>query len=51
MDKTLIRKIMYYAGTVLLFLVLAYGFVPEVLTGKVVIRATSPATGACRRRL
>ena len=36
MDKTLIRKIMYYAGTVLLFLVLAYGFVPEVLTGKVV---------------
>ena len=27
---------MYYAGTVLLFLVLAYGFVPEVLTGKVV---------------
>ncbi len=30
------RKIGIYAGIVLLFLALAYGFVPEVLTGKVV---------------
>lgn len=30
------KKIGIYAGIVLLFLVLAYGFVPEVLTGKVV---------------
>ena len=36
MNKTLMRKIGIYAGIVLLFLVLAYGFVPEVLTGKVV---------------
>lgn len=36
MDKTLMKKIGIYAGIVLLFLVLAYGFVPEVLTGKVV---------------
>lgn len=36
MDKTLMKKIGIYAGIALLFLVLAYGFVPEVLTGKVV---------------
>ena len=36
MDKTLMKKIGIYAGIVLLFLVLAYGFVPEVLIGKVV---------------
>lgn len=36
MDKTLMKKIGIYAGIVLLFLVLSYGFVPEVLTGKVV---------------
>ncbi len=36
MNKTLMRKIGIYAGIVVLFLVLAYGFVPEVLTGKVV---------------
>ena len=36
MDKTLMKKIGIYAGIVLLFLVLAYGFVPEVLTGKIV---------------
>ena len=36
MNKTLVKKIGIYAGTVLLFLALAYGFVPEVLTGKVV---------------
>ena len=30
------KKIGIYAGIVLLFLVLAYGFVPEVLTGKIV---------------
>ncbi|HBN01359.1 MAG TPA: hypothetical protein DD383_01800 [Rikenellaceae bacterium] len=36
MDKTLMKKICTYAGIVLLFLALAYGFVPEVLTGKIV---------------
>ncbi len=36
MNKTLVKKIVMYAGIVLLFLVLAYGFVPEVLTGKIV---------------
>ncbi len=36
MDKTLMRKIGIYSGIVLLFLALAYGFVPEVLTGKIV---------------
>lgn len=36
MDKTLLKKIGIFAGIVVLFLVLAYGFVPEVLTGKVV---------------
>lgn len=36
MDKTLLKKICIYAGIAALFLVLAYGFVPEVLTGKVV---------------
>lgn len=36
MDKTLMKKIGIYAGIVLLLLVLAYGFVPEVLTGKIV---------------
>ena len=36
MDKTLMKKICTYAEIVLLFLALAYGFVPEVLTGKIV---------------
>ncbi len=36
MNKTLMKKIGIYAGIVLLFLALSYGFVPEVLTGKVV---------------
>ncbi len=36
MDKILMKKIGIYAGIVLLFLVLAYAFVPEVLTGKIV---------------
>ena len=36
MDKTLVKKIGIYAGIVVLFLVLAYGFVPDVLTGKIV---------------
>ena len=36
MNKTLIKKVAVYAGIVFLFLVLAYGFVPEVLTGKIV---------------
>ena len=35
MNKIL-KNILIYAGTVLLFLVLAYSFVPEVLSGKVV---------------
>ena len=35
MNKT-IKNILTYAGIVLLFLVLAYGYVPEVLSGKVV---------------
>ena len=35
MNKTL-KNILTYAGIVLLFLVLAYSFVPQVLTGKVV---------------
>ena len=30
MDKTLLKKIGIFAGIVVLFLVLAYGFVPEV---------------------
>ncbi len=36
MDKALFKKSGMYAGIALLFLVLAYGFVPEVLTGKIV---------------
>ena len=36
MNKTLIRNIGIYAGIVLLFAVLAYGFVPQVLEGKIV---------------
>ena len=36
MNKTLIRNIGIYAGIVLLFVVLAYGFVPQVLEGKIV---------------
>ena len=36
MGKKMIRKAAVYAGIALLFLALAYGFVPEVLTGKVV---------------
>ena len=36
MNKEMIKKILVYAGIVLLFLVLSYGFVPEVLSGKIV---------------
>ena len=36
MNKELTKKILIYAGIVLLFLVLAYGFVPQVLQGKIV---------------
>ncbi len=36
MNKELTKKILIYAGIVLLFLVLAYGFVPQVLSGKIV---------------
>lgn len=36
MDKGLVKKIATYAGIVLFLLVLAYAFVPEVLSGKVV---------------
>ena len=35
MNKTL-KNILLYGGIVLFFLVLAYGFVPEVLSGKIV---------------
>lgn len=34
--KPTLKKILTYAGIVLFFLVLAYGFVPQVLSGKVV---------------
>lgn len=36
MDKNLVRKIGMFAGIALLFLALAYGFVPQVLSGKIV---------------
>lgn len=36
MNKNLIKQVSVYAGIVLLFLILAYGFVPGVLQGKVV---------------
>ena len=36
MDKKIIKKILVYAGIILLFAVLAYGFVPQVLDGKIV---------------
>ena len=36
MKKELIRKILTYAGLLLLFVVVAYGFVPQVLDGKIV---------------
>ena len=36
MNKELIRKILTYAGIVLFFVVIAYGFVPQVLDGKIV---------------
>ena len=36
MNKELSRKILIYAGIILLFAVIAYGFVPQVLGGKIV---------------
>ena len=36
MNKETIKKILIYAGIVLLFVVLAYAFVPQVLDGKIV---------------
>ena len=36
MKKETIRKILAYAGIILLFAVIAYGFVPQVLSGKIV---------------
>ena len=36
MNKETLRKVLIYAGIVLLFVVLAYGFVPQVLEGKIV---------------
>ena len=36
MDKQLIKKILVYAGIILFFAVISYGFVPQVFEGKVV---------------
>ena len=36
MDMKIDKKILYYIGTVVLFLILAYAFVPQVLGGKIV---------------
>ena len=36
MNKETLKKILIYAGVVLLFVVLAYSFVPQVLEGKIV---------------
>ena len=39
MNKNLIKQILIVLGTVALFLVLSYGFMPEVLSGKIVNQA------------
>jgi len=36
MNKEVLKKILVYAGIILFFAVLAYGFVPQVLEGKIV---------------
>ena len=36
MNKDLLKKILAYAGIILFFAVVAYGFVPQVLSGKIV---------------
>lgn len=36
MDRKITNKILIFVGAVVLFLILAYGFVPEVLSGKIV---------------
>ena len=35
-DKTIMKKVAIYLGIILFFLVLAYSFVPQVLSGKIV---------------
>ena len=35
-DKTVLKKVAIYLGIILFFLVLAYSFVPQVLSGKIV---------------
>lgn len=39
MNKTLLKKILIYAGIIVFFAVLAYGFTPQVLGGKIVNQA------------
>ena len=36
MNKELVKKILVYAGIILFFAVIAYGFVPQVFSGKIV---------------
>ena len=36
MNRKLLKKIGVYAGIILLFAGIAYGFVPQVLSGKIV---------------
>ena len=36
MNRKVLKKILAYAGIILLFAVIAYGFVPQVLSGKIV---------------
>ena len=36
MNKDLLKKILAYAGIILFFAIVAYGFVPQVLSGKIV---------------
>ena len=36
MNKKVLNKILVYAGIILFFAILAYGFVPQVLEGKIV---------------
>ena len=36
MKNTLVKNILYGAGVILLFIVISYAFVPEVLGGKIV---------------
>ena len=36
MNKELLRKVLIYAGIILFFAVVAYSFVPQVFSGKIV---------------